>query len=90
VNGNIHIGREDVGNIAQIISLIVDSINSDWIVLPFCVRSQDGVVGIATGYRLNNQGVGVRVPVGPRIFSTICHPDCLWGPPKFLSRGYWG
>jgi hypothetical protein len=33
-----------------------------------CCRSRDSSVGIATGYALNNQGVGVRVPVGSRIF----------------------
>jgi hypothetical protein len=29
--------------------------------------SQDSVVGIATGYGLDDQGVGVRVPTGTRI-----------------------
>jgi hypothetical protein len=32
-------------------------------------RGRDIVVGIATGYGLNNRGFGVRVPVGSRIFS---------------------
>jgi hypothetical protein len=32
-------------------------------------KSRDSVVGIATGYGLDNRGVGVRVPVGSRIFS---------------------
>jgi hypothetical protein len=31
-------------------------------------RSRDSVVDIATGYGLNDRGVGVRVPVGERIF----------------------
>jgi hypothetical protein len=30
--------------------------------------SRDSVVGIATGYGLDDRGVGVRVPVGSRIF----------------------
>jgi hypothetical protein len=30
--------------------------------------SRDSAVGIATGYRLDDQGVGVRVPVRARIF----------------------
>jgi hypothetical protein len=34
-------------------------------------------VGIATGYELDNCGVGVRVPVGSRIFSSPRHPDRL-------------
>jgi hypothetical protein len=31
-------------------------------------------LGIATGYRLEDRRVGVRVPVGPRIFSTSSRP----------------
>jgi hypothetical protein len=34
------------------------------------VWSQDSVAGIATGYGLDGQGVGVRVPVGSKDFST--------------------
>jgi hypothetical protein len=51
-------------------------------------RSWDSVVGIATGYWLVHWGVGVRVPVGSRIF---CSPQCsdrLWDPPRLLSSGY--
>jgi hypothetical protein len=50
--------------------------------------SLDSSVGIATGYRLDDWGVGVRVPVGPRIFSSPSRPDRLWGPPNLLSDGY--
>jgi hypothetical protein len=46
--------------------------------------------GIATGYGLDDQGVGVRVPVGARIFSSLCRPDRLWGPPSLLSNGHRG
>jgi hypothetical protein len=42
----------------------------------------------ATGYGLDDQGVGVQVPVGARIFSTPQHPDWFWGPPSLLSNGY--
>jgi hypothetical protein len=38
-------------------------------------RSRDSVVGIATGYRLDDRGVGVRVPVESRIFSLLSRPD---------------
>jgi hypothetical protein len=34
--------------------------------------------------------VGVRVPVGLRIFSSPCRPDRLWGPPNLLSNGHRG
>jgi hypothetical protein len=41
----------------------------------FYQRSRDSVVGIATSYGLDDQGVGVRVPVGSRIFSSSDRPD---------------
>jgi hypothetical protein len=47
-------------------------------------------VGIATGYGMNSQGVGVRVPVGAGFFSSPYLPDRLWGPPNFLASGYRG
>jgi hypothetical protein len=53
-------------------------------------KSRDSIVGIATGYGLDDQGVGVRVPVGARIFSSPCHPDWLRGPRSLLSSVYWG
>jgi hypothetical protein len=52
--------------------------------------SRESAVGIATGYGLHGRGVGVRVPIGPRIFSS---PRCLyrlWGPPNLLFSGYRG
>jgi hypothetical protein len=55
-----------------------------------CVRSRDSVVGIATGYGLDDRGVGVLVPVGSRIFSSPRRPDRFWGPPNILSNGYRG
>jgi hypothetical protein len=51
---------------------------------------RDSVVGIATGYGLDGRGVGVRVPVGLRIFTSPYRPDWLWGPPNLLYNGYWG
>jgi hypothetical protein len=48
------------------------------------------VVGIATAYGLDDGGVGVRVPVRSRIFSSLHRPDRLWGPPNLLSNGYRG
>jgi hypothetical protein len=38
------------------------------------VVSRGNVVGIATGYGLNDRGVGVRVAVGSRIFSASSRP----------------
>jgi hypothetical protein len=37
-------------------------------------------VGIETGYGLNGRGVGVRVPVGLRIFYPPRRPHRFWGP----------
>jgi hypothetical protein len=53
-----------------------------------CV-SRDSAVGIATGYGLDDWEVGVRVPVGSRIFTSSCCPDWLWGPPNLLYNGFW-
>jgi hypothetical protein len=39
--------------------------------------SRDSAVGIATSYGLDDRGVGVRVPVGSRIFSSPDRPDQL-------------
>jgi hypothetical protein len=39
----------------------------------------------ATGYGPDDRGVGVRVPVGSRIFISLCRPDRLRGPPSLLS-----
>jgi hypothetical protein len=46
--------------------------------------------GIATGYGLDDRGVGVQVQVGPRIFFSARRPDRLRGPPNLLSNGYRG
>jgi hypothetical protein len=49
--------------------------------------SRDSSVGIETVYGQDDRGVGVRVPVRPRIFSSPRRPDWLWGPPNLLSTG---
>jgi hypothetical protein len=51
-------------------------------------RSRGSAVGIATSYGLDVRGVGVRVLVGARIFSSPRCPDWLWGPPHLLDNGY--
>jgi hypothetical protein len=45
-------------------------------------------VGTETDYGLDDRGVGVRVPVGSRMFSSPSRADRLWGPPSLLSNGY--
>jgi hypothetical protein len=40
-------------------------------------RSRDSVVGIATTYGLDERAIGVRVPVGSRIFYFPNRPDRL-------------
>jgi hypothetical protein len=54
----------------------------------FVVRSRDSSVGIATGYWLDDRGVGVRVLLGSRIFTSPRRLDRLWGSPNLLSNGY--
>jgi hypothetical protein len=58
-----------------------------WII---SIWSWDSVGGIATGYMLDDQGVGVRVLVGSRMFSPPRRPDRLWDPSSHLSNGYRG
>jgi hypothetical protein len=54
--------------------------------LSFCVFS--GCLFSFSGYGLDDRGVGVRMPVGARIFSSPHRPDLLWGSPNLLSNGY--
>jgi hypothetical protein len=54
------------------------------------LSSRDSSVGIATAYGLDDGGVGVRVPVGLRIFSSPRCSDRLGGPPSLPSNGYRG
>jgi hypothetical protein len=48
------------------------------------------IVGIATSYGMDDPGVGVRVPVGARIFPSPRRPHRLCGPPNLVSNGYRG
>jgi hypothetical protein len=50
--------------------------------------SRDSAVGIATGYGLDDRGIGIQVPAESRIFSSPRRPDRLWDPPNLLSNGY--
>jgi hypothetical protein len=54
------------------------------------ILSRDSVVGIATGYGLDDRRVGVRVPVRSRIFSCPRSRDRFWDPLGLLSNGYRG
>jgi hypothetical protein len=53
-------------------------------------RSRDSVVGIASGYGLDDREVVVRVPVGSRMFTSPYRLDRLWGPPNLLYNVYRG
>jgi hypothetical protein len=54
------------------------------------IGSRDGAVVIASSYGLDDRGIGVRVPVGSRIFPSPRRSDQLLGPPNLLSNGYGG
>jgi hypothetical protein len=56
-------------------------------VISTTAASGDSVVGIATGYGLDDRAVGVRVPIESRIFSSPRRPHQLWGPPNLTSNG---
>jgi hypothetical protein len=42
----------------------------------------------AVGYMLDDQGIGVRVPVGAKLFSSL--RLSFWASPSLLSNGYCG
>jgi hypothetical protein len=52
------------------------------------IRSRDSAVGIATGYGVDDRGIGVRSPVGSRIFSSPRRSDRLLGTPNLLCNVY--
>jgi hypothetical protein len=52
-------------------------------------KNRGSAVGIATGYRLDDRRVRVRVPLASRIFTSPYRPDQIRGPPNLLSDGYW-
>jgi hypothetical protein len=54
------------------------------------IKSQNSAIGIATGYGLDDRGVGVQVPVGLRIFTSPSRPDRLSVSPFLLSSRYRG
>jgi hypothetical protein len=45
------------------------------------------ITPIATGYGLDDRGVGVGVPVVARIFTSPCRPDQYLYPPNLLTNG---
>jgi hypothetical protein len=49
-----------------------------------CFSSIIRSIGIADGYGLDDRGVGVRVPVTSKLFSSPRPPDRLWGPSSLL------
>jgi hypothetical protein len=63
--------------LAIIVNLVQDLLSS------LLCRNLDSIVGIATGYGLNDRGIGLRVPVGSIIFSTSYRPALgLTQPPN--------
>jgi hypothetical protein len=54
------------------------------------MMSFSSVVGIATGFGLNNQDVGAQALIWSRILTFPYHPDRLLGVHLVLSNGYWG
>jgi hypothetical protein len=51
------------------------------------VKSRDSIVSITTGCGLDDQGIGVQVLMGAKMFASPCRPNWLWGPPNLLSNG---
>jgi hypothetical protein len=51
--------------------------NFEYVVFYFCVLHvpRDSVDGIVTGYGLHDRGVGVRVSIVKKLFTTLLHSD---------------
>jgi hypothetical protein len=64
-------------------------LSASWELLRTGKVTRGSSVGIASGYGLDDQRVGVRVPVGSSILTSY-RPDRLWGPPNLLTNGYRG
>jgi hypothetical protein len=77
-------------HLSSLSSLMDQHRNYNAIIIVIIIMSRDCVVGIATGYGLDDRGAGVRIPVGSGIFSSPHRPDRLCGPPSLLSNGYRG
>jgi hypothetical protein len=58
--------------------------------LPFAFLPLGVVVGIATSYGLDDRGSELESRGGVKNFLSPRPPDWFWGPPNFLSNGYWG
>jgi hypothetical protein len=86
---DIHRISVNIG-LSIILGLILPLQHGFYVTVPPKLKSQDSAVVIVSGYGLDDQGVGVRVPVGSRIFSSPSRPDQFWGPPSLLFNGYWG
>jgi hypothetical protein len=56
--------------------------------LKLSIGSRCSAIGITTACGLDDRGVGVRVPVRSRIFTSGHCPDQLWGSLSLLSSGY--
>jgi hypothetical protein len=54
---------------------VMDGFGKKSIIIKQLSGSRDNVVGIATGYGLEDRGVGVQVPVGSRILTSPRLPD---------------
>jgi hypothetical protein len=53
--------------------------------------SRELTVGTATGLWFGRPGNRDSVPgKAKRLFTSLYHPDRLWGPPSLLYNGYWG
>jgi hypothetical protein len=57
--------------------------------LSYSCTNRVSSVGIATGYGLEDRGVGVRAPVGLRISTSPYRAGRLLGPRNPIAIGYW-
>jgi hypothetical protein len=70
-----------------IVKYLGKHLNNEYLIM----RSRFSVVGIATGYGLEDRGVEVRVPVGAKNFLVFpYYPDRFWDPSSTYPMGTGG
>jgi hypothetical protein len=82
--------RRDIFMFVGVTETVCSHSNKSWCRWVLSFWNCDSAVGIAIAYGLDAGGVGVRDPVGSRIFSSPHRPDRLWAHQASYQMGTGG